>query len=201
MPKILGLSLLALVVLAVLIAMAVVNIRDYLVPKSPPQAPEEARGPFTRPGAPANPGVVRTSRDPDHTHMRSGTIAERPPSGPRPEPQPSPRRTSQISTNLRTRSQENDPFQAVRRSFDGVGASMNDMSRSIHEALMGQSPAAPGVVVRVTTTEEVTRHPSVSPGLVAQERRILAEMLKARENEKPPPKVERVSRYKRKPVI
>lgn len=189
MLKILGLSLLALVVLAILIAMAVVNIRDYLVPKSPPQAPEESRGPFTRPEAPANPGVVRTSRDPDHTHMRSGTIAERPP-GPSP-----------VRTNLRTRSQENDPFQAVRRSFDGVGASMNDMSRSIHDALMGRSPAAPGVVVRVTTTEEITRHPSVSPGLVAQERRILAEMLKARENEKPPPKVERVSRYKRKPVI
>jgi hypothetical protein len=198
MLLVLGLSFLAiLVITTVIITLIVVNLRDT---KKPGPTPDEV-GPFTRPTHPANPGVVRTSRDSDHTHMRSGTIAEGPTSGPRPEPQPPSRRTSQISTNLRTRSQENDPFQTVRRSFDGVGASMNDMSRSIHEALMGQSPAAPGVVVRVTTTEEVTRHPSVSPGLVAQERRILAEMLKARENEKPPPKVERVNRYKRKPVI
>ena len=184
MLKILGLSLSALFVLAGIITMIVINLRDHRASKKSIANPNEAKGPFTRPSAPANPGrvAIRTSRDPDHIHMRSGTIYER------------------------TRS--HDPFESIRQSYSGVGASMNEVSRSIHEAL-GQSPAAPGVVVRVTG--EVNQQPGASPERVAQERFIpesdldlvsTYDMLRARrENQKTPPVVQRVSRYKRKPVI
>lgn len=197
MLKILGLSLFALVVLSVLVAMVVVNIRDHLAHKSPPQTPDETRGPFTRPTAPANPGVLRTS---DHTHMQSGTIREnRNPEHAgalrvRPDPL--------TSSPPRMRSRDGDPFDVIHESMEGVGRSMNDVSRAIHEAFMGQSPAAPGVLVRVTTTEEAIQHPGASPERIAHERLILNEMLKARQdNEKATPVVKRVSRYKRKPVI
>lgn len=188
-----GLFLEALLVTTLTIIMIRVVICTSKKPK-----PDETKGPFTRPTHPANPGVARTSREPNHTHMQSGTIYE----NRNPENEGSYVYNSFIRTNLRMRPQENDPFEAVRRSFNEA-TSMYDRSRSIHEALIGQSPAAPGVIVRVTTTEETLQHPDTSPERIVHEQSVLADMLKARQNSEkaPPPEVKRVSRYKRKPVI
>lgn len=134
---ILRLSLLALLCLTAIITMVVVNLRGSRVPKRP-DPPEEPRGHFTRPTAPANPSVL------DHVHMRSGTIYE--------VRNPETEGVLPVRTELNRPS--TDPTTQYFNRFRGTnGRSMAEISNSIHESL-NASQARPGVVVRTISEKE-----------------------------------------------
>jgi hypothetical protein len=79
---------------------------------------------------------------------------------------------------------------------------MDRLYRGINESFERSSTRYPGsYYVQVTTTEETIQHPGASPERIARERLILADMLKARQNEKEKTPIKRKSRYKRDPVI
>lgn len=191
MLSILCLSLVALLCLALIITMIVVNIRDARASKTSSPAPDEARGPFTRPTAPANPGPIDYART-DHTHMRSGTIRET-------NPEHGVRSPVQTETQNppRLRSRDGDPFDAIHESevvnrvFDSISRSLGVLGRS--------SLPAPGWVVQVTQTVNEDQE---GPELVAQRREREASARVQANNPKPKePVVQRRSRYKRLLVI
>jgi hypothetical protein len=178
MLQVLGLSLLALFCIAIITLMIVVNIRDSLKARRL-TAKDTLRD-----------SLISKNPPPDHTHMRSGTLAD-PPSV------VTPRTTSVIRTNLPMRGPglaQATPRRIVpnRDHFTSLDQAIESIDRVFSELNFGAGISNPGVQVvhRVETT--VTPQTPVDPSPPSPPK-------------KPdPPKVEKpkqVDRYHRKPVV
>lgn len=187
MIQILGWSFFAVVILVILITMVVVNVLVVNVlnartPERPDPPSDEARGPFTRPTAPANPSLL------DHVHMRSGTIRETSTTYGTTYAVENPEHEGilPVRTELDRPDPSGDPsiqyFSRIREILGADGRSLAEISNSIHESL-NANHARPGSIVRTLKEKEFNAMRSNSP------------------TPKEDPVVLRKSRYHRDPVI